>query len=599
MFYSHTILAKKSRYGTVWIAAHLERRMKKPQVEAIDIPSYADCIMFPEVPLALRLSGHLLLGLVRIYSWKVNYLYKDCTRILTNMRMTVASVQVNLPAEADHASFASITLPENFELAAVELDDYQLEYFSQNATIFSNFGNLNVNYLLLFWFLIQDNMTDSSFLPERRNPGVEPEEEVLPPSESNGPAIFGDPTSNNPVDNSFQSFHEINLTQGSPEIDAMRELVPNYEPENPIEVFDTGNDVERGDDVERDHHSASVSIGEGVIPHIPEGEQVPFPSVLKSPADDTYDPHGGISFNQPSPHLLPSPPVREQKANRKKGKRSYDEKTVLTNAQMKRQLEDPSKLVCKRRKLPCAVVDVWRHNRKRSNKQILTCEPLLTGETFSEQSPFDTHAEVNINENIPSPSGRLDAEQTPFDMHMEENNSGRDLTQRSFSEQTRLHMQENTEKIPSPYGEGEMTPFDATTVGSTSEFGRTSDTVMLTMTEMAESMEREPLLDKTPEFLGESNSSSGKLKCSCSRLDSGAESLSVYLKNHSSFQSQDNEPGALSLNSILEGKTRKECARMFFESLVLKNNRLIDVRQEAAYGDILISPMPALFSDEL
>ena len=41
MFYSHTILARKSPLGTVWIAAHLERKIKKPQIESIDIPSYA------------------------------------------------------------------------------------------------------------------------------------------------------------------------------------------------------------------------------------------------------------------------------------------------------------------------------------------------------------------------------------------------------------------------------------------------------------------------------------------------------------------------------------------------------------------------------
>jgi hypothetical protein len=41
MFYSHTILARKSPLGTVWIAAHLERKIKKPQIDGIDIPSYA------------------------------------------------------------------------------------------------------------------------------------------------------------------------------------------------------------------------------------------------------------------------------------------------------------------------------------------------------------------------------------------------------------------------------------------------------------------------------------------------------------------------------------------------------------------------------
>ena len=46
MFYSHTILARKSPLGTVWIAAHLERKIKRPQIDGIDIRTYAG----PSVP---------------------------------------------------------------------------------------------------------------------------------------------------------------------------------------------------------------------------------------------------------------------------------------------------------------------------------------------------------------------------------------------------------------------------------------------------------------------------------------------------------------------------------------------------------------------
>ena len=41
MFYSHTILDRKSPLGTVLIAAHLERKIKKPQIDGIDITSSA------------------------------------------------------------------------------------------------------------------------------------------------------------------------------------------------------------------------------------------------------------------------------------------------------------------------------------------------------------------------------------------------------------------------------------------------------------------------------------------------------------------------------------------------------------------------------
>lgn len=45
--------------------------------------------MRPEVPFALRMSGHLLLGVVRIYSRKVKYLLSDCTDALIKIKMVV------------------------------------------------------------------------------------------------------------------------------------------------------------------------------------------------------------------------------------------------------------------------------------------------------------------------------------------------------------------------------------------------------------------------------------------------------------------------------------------------------------------------------
>ncbi|XP_022683466.1 double-strand-break repair protein rad21 homolog [Setaria italica] len=123
MFYSHTILAWKSPLGTVWIAAHLERKIKKPQIDGIDIPTYAESIMFPEVPIALRLSGHLLLGLVRIYSWKVNYLFQDCNRMITTIRTTFVAVEIDLPVEVEPAPFDSIRLPLTLNLDDLNLDD--------------------------------------------------------------------------------------------------------------------------------------------------------------------------------------------------------------------------------------------------------------------------------------------------------------------------------------------------------------------------------------------------------------------------------------------------------------------------------------------
>ncbi|XAR48362.1 hypothetical protein NMG60_11031172 [Bertholletia excelsa] len=123
MFYSQFILAKKGPLGTIWIAAHLERKLRKNQVADTDIGVSVDSILFPEVPIALRLSSHLLLGVVRIYSRKVNYLFDDCSEALLKIKQAFRSTAVDLPPEESTAPYHSITLPETFDLDDFELPD--------------------------------------------------------------------------------------------------------------------------------------------------------------------------------------------------------------------------------------------------------------------------------------------------------------------------------------------------------------------------------------------------------------------------------------------------------------------------------------------
>ncbi|KAG2238805.1 hypothetical protein Bca4012_024101 [Brassica carinata] len=126
MFYSQFILAKKGPLGTIWIAAHLERKLRKNQVADTDIGVSVDSILFPEAPIALRLSSHLLLGVVRIYSKKVNYLFDDCSEALLKVKQAFRSAAVDLPPEESTAPYHSITLPETFDLDDFELPDSEI-----------------------------------------------------------------------------------------------------------------------------------------------------------------------------------------------------------------------------------------------------------------------------------------------------------------------------------------------------------------------------------------------------------------------------------------------------------------------------------------
>lgn len=110
MFYSNQILAKKGALGNIWLAAHWDKRLSKSQIFQTDIAKSCQGITDPKVPLALRVSGHLLLGLVRIYSRKVKYLFADCSDALVKIKMAFRPGVVNLPEGSTTAPSAAITL---------------------------------------------------------------------------------------------------------------------------------------------------------------------------------------------------------------------------------------------------------------------------------------------------------------------------------------------------------------------------------------------------------------------------------------------------------------------------------------------------------
>ena len=67
-----------------------------------------------QVKLALRTSGHLLLGVVRIYSRKAKYLLADCNEAFVKIKMAFRPGVVDLAEENREAAVNAITLPETF-----------------------------------------------------------------------------------------------------------------------------------------------------------------------------------------------------------------------------------------------------------------------------------------------------------------------------------------------------------------------------------------------------------------------------------------------------------------------------------------------------
>lgn len=91
MFYSETLLSKTGPLARVWLSANLERKLSKTHILQSNIESSVGAIVAQDqAPMALRLSGQLLLGVVRIYSRKARYLLEDCNEALMKIKMVPA-----------------------------------------------------------------------------------------------------------------------------------------------------------------------------------------------------------------------------------------------------------------------------------------------------------------------------------------------------------------------------------------------------------------------------------------------------------------------------------------------------------------------------
>uniref|UniRef100_A0A7N0TQH9 Rad21/Rec8-like protein N-terminal domain-containing protein n=1 Tax=Kalanchoe fedtschenkoi TaxID=63787 RepID=A0A7N0TQH9_KALFE len=82
MFYSHQLLARKTPLGQIWMVATLHAKINRRKLNKLNIIKICEEIISPAVPMALRLSGILMGGVVIVYERKVALLYGDLFSLL-------------------------------------------------------------------------------------------------------------------------------------------------------------------------------------------------------------------------------------------------------------------------------------------------------------------------------------------------------------------------------------------------------------------------------------------------------------------------------------------------------------------------------------
>ncbi|GLT92934.1 hypothetical protein SLE2022_107440 [Rubroshorea leprosula] len=136
MFYSHQLLARKAPLGQIWMAATMHAKINRRKLNKLNIIKICEEILNPSVPMALRLSGILMGGVVIVYERKVKLLYDDVTRLLVEMneawKMKAVQDPTVLPKGKTQARREAVTLPENKEKDVGDIE--QSLNFSNSTT---------------------------------------------------------------------------------------------------------------------------------------------------------------------------------------------------------------------------------------------------------------------------------------------------------------------------------------------------------------------------------------------------------------------------------------------------------------------------------
>ncbi|TIC19448.1 hypothetical protein E3Q13_01195 [Wallemia mellicola] len=151
-FYSDVILSKRGPLARIWIAAHIEKKLSKKEAINTDIGESVDVILNPEAvePMALRMSGQLLLGITRIHSRKAKYLLEDVNDALTSLRKAfIPGIgTIDLSEQQLLAPENAITLEEGptIEDGGLDLEQFQAPIsFSLDPLFDINNMNMSVS----------------------------------------------------------------------------------------------------------------------------------------------------------------------------------------------------------------------------------------------------------------------------------------------------------------------------------------------------------------------------------------------------------------------------------------------------------------------
>lgn len=282
MFYAHFVLAKKGPLARIWLAAHWDKKLTKAHVFETNIEKSVDGILQPKVKMALRTSGHLLLGVVRIYSRKAKYLLADCNEAFVKIKMAFRPGMVDLPEEHREAAVNAITLPEvfhDFDTTMPELNDVDIEaQFSINQSRAEEITMREDYSLSMVNHNHDDGFGDMGF--DSDAPDLMRHASGLTPSMEQSNLLFSEPV-----------LDPMGLDKDPEPIPSTSGTQPHHRQETPMEI-DTSSVRDDGFGGTIDNNMIAGGLFEGgLFDDAPMGEVPPVDTTIPEPAPQEIPEH--------------------------------------------------------------------------------------------------------------------------------------------------------------------------------------------------------------------------------------------------------------------------------------------------------------------
>eukprot|EP00794_Sanderia_malayensis_P017046 gene17046-18763_t len=130
MFFPADILARKGKFGLVWLAAtgssDKSKLLSKRDYIQVNIQKSCYEIIYPAIPFALRLSSHLMLGVSRIFGKQTKFALDETTHIWMRVHDVLAASTRSIDLANPTARYELITLQEPGQ---IDMMNYAIEPF--------------------------------------------------------------------------------------------------------------------------------------------------------------------------------------------------------------------------------------------------------------------------------------------------------------------------------------------------------------------------------------------------------------------------------------------------------------------------------------